>query len=155
MLYNLKDSVPLNFNEVELYKDCMISSDYLVLTYLSLHYGQEVPKYQTLIKRLKLGAYPSIEYDKFTAKDIKSDTLISSYTFTNKISRLAYTDILYDDIEDYERIQYLRLVSKVPPYCANKFIPRDLYNSVPSSLTVRGLIKPVAGGIVLLKERGE
>jgi hypothetical protein len=129
--------------------------DKLLLLHLHLNFKKEVPELRNVLKKLGASGYPHIAYEDYTIKEYKSKKRYSMFSFTECTNRLVYTDILYDDIPEYHKLQYLRLLDKIPPYSSEKFLAQEFYNTVPSSLIVRGLIKPVAGGIVLLKERGE
>jgi len=155
MNYNLTDALPLNFNYVELKQQSINSADILVLLYLHLKYLKKVSKFETVVKRLNLCQYPTFKYRDYAKRDVKTKKLVSIFTLERPVSRLNYINILWEDIDDYERVTYLKLVSMLPPYSSNKVIPKNLVSSVPSSLIVCGLIKPVEAGYALLKERGE
>jgi len=154
MNYDLNNALPLNFNfkEVRAYasKNC---ADIVVLTYLHLQYLKEVPKLNTLVKRLNLSMYPSIDLEDFISVDVKTKVRKSMFCFTNPITKLTYTQILNDDLDDYDKVIYLKLVNCIPPYSGSKFVPDEFVSSIPTSLIVRGLIKQVDQGYVLLKER--
>ncbi len=147
MNYNLKNSYPLNYNlkEIKSYSDK--DSDVIFLSYLALNYGKKLPTYFKLVNKLCLDAFPSIHAKSFY---LRQESL---FYLEKKVTKLIYTQIFEEDIPDYQRIFYLELVEKIPPYSGNKFLYSELYNSIPSSLVVRGLIKPVQGGIILPKEQ--
>ena len=153
MNYDLSNALPLNFNYNELKQQSVNSADILILLYLHLKYLRRVSKYETLVRKLNLDQYPTIRYSRYAKRDTHTKELMSIFSLEKPIIRLHYLDILWEDIDDYDRITYLKILSLIPPYSSNMFIPKELVNYVPSSLVTRGLIKPVDAGYVLLKER--
>jgi len=154
MIYNLSGALPLNFDYKEA-RSCASKNcaDIIVLTYLHLHYLEEIPKLNTMVKRLNLSTYPSINLSDFTSVELKTKKLKSTFYFEQPTTRLTYTQILYDDLDDYDKVIYLKLVDNIPPYSGSKFVHEEFVSSIPTSLVMRGLIKKVDQGYVLLKER--
>ena len=107
MIYNLSGALPLNFDYKEA-RSCASKNcaDIIVLTYLHLHYLEEIPKLNTMVKRLNLSTYPSINLSDFTSVELKTKKLKSTFYFEQPTTRLTYTQILYDDLDDYDKVIY-------------------------------------------------
>jgi hypothetical protein len=152
MLYNLENSLPLNYNLQEIQKISNNASDVVMLSYLHFEFGEAIMTMRQFIREFCLTDYPTLDWDYYSYKEYKSHKRYSVFNVTPNI-KLNNIDIIKEDIYEEDRVRYLELVSMVAPYSFEKFIPIEKVGRVPNDLVIRKLVKHVTGGIILPKER--
>ncbi len=138
----------VKFNLQELKEKSSTNADILTLFYLHYAYLKDAINLNNVVEELALDEYPQLDWNLYTVKDYGTNKRSSIYKCTNPTTEINHVEVLTSSLSDKDKVKYLELVT----LCSTdtKFIPKI---QVPQMLLIHGLVKPVRGGLILIKEQ--
>lgn len=153
MLYQPIKKKELNFSLQEILNISNNNSDVLMLLYLHFNFSKKIMSMQQWLSTHKILIYPTLDWTYYTYKEYKTKRRYSAFQ-VSKTNQLVYKNILKEDIDEDLKVIYLKLVSVMPPYSKDKFVPYEFVPRGVHHLVKHGLIMSTEnGGVILPKER--